>query len=78
MMEEDRTLQTMILYMEEGKASWANTGYVESEILPSVGDIHFQRIVDTKQGEIPVLTVIAYRNGEEIHRFKTYLMKYNR
>ena len=24
MMEEDRTLQAMILYMEEGKASWAD------------------------------------------------------
>ena len=78
MMDEDRTLQAMILYMEEGKATYAATGHVESEIPPSVGDIHFQRIVDTKLGEIPVLTVIAYRNGEEKHRFRTYLMKYNR
>lgn len=74
-MEEDRTLQAMILYMEEGKASWAKGTSFESDEPPSVGMTNFQRIVEANQEGIQVLTVIAYRHGEEIHRFTTYLLE---
>ncbi len=74
MMEEDRTLQAMILYMEEGKASWANGTSPDSDEPPSVGMTSFQRIIEMNQEGIQVLTVIAYRHGEEIHRFTTYLL----
>ena len=75
MMEEDRTLQVMILYMEEGKASWANGTSSESDEPPSVGMTNFQRIVEANQDGVQVLSVIAYRHGEEIHRFTTYLLE---
>ncbi len=74
MMEEDRTLQAMILYMEEGKASWANGASSNSDEPPSVGATSFQRQVEIEQDGVQVLTVIAYRHGEEIHRFTTYLL----
>lgn len=74
-MEEDRTLQAMILYMEEGKASWAYRKTLESDEPPSVGTTSFQRIVEEHRDGIQVLTVIAYRHGEEIHRFTTYLLE---
>lgn len=74
MMEEDKTLQAMILYMEDGKASWANGNNPESYEPPSVGTTSFQRIVEENQEGVQVLTVIAYRQGEEIHRFTTYLL----
>ncbi len=74
MMEEDRTLQAMILYMEEGKASWANGTSSESDEPPRVGITRFQRIVEVNQDGVQVLTVIAYRHGGEIHRFTTYLL----
>ena len=75
MMEEDRTLQAMILYMEEGTANWANGTSSESYEPPNVGVTSFQRIVETNQDGVQVLTVIAYRHGEEIHRFTTYLLE---
>ncbi len=75
MMEEDRALQAMILYMEEGKASWADRKTLESDEPPSVGTTSFQRIVEEHRDGIQVLTVIAYRHGEEIHRFTTYLLE---
>ena len=75
MMEEDRTLQAMILYMEEGKASWASGTSSESDEPPSVGMTTFQRMVEENQDGMQVLTVIAYRHGEEIHRFTTYLLE---
>ena len=75
MMEEDRTLQAMILYMEEGKSNWANGTNSESDEPPSVGTTSFQRIVEEHRDGIQVLTVIAYRHGEEIHRFTTYLLE---
>ena len=43
MMEEDRILQAMILYMEEGKASWAHGQIPESGEPPTVGTTTFQR-----------------------------------
>ena len=75
MMEEDRTLQARILYMEEGKASWASGTSSESDEPPSVGMTTFQRMVKENQDGMQVLTVIAYRHGEEIHRFTTYLLE---
>lgn len=75
MMEEDKTLQAMILYMEEGKSNWANGTNSESDEPPSVGTTSFQRIVEEHRDGIQVLTVIAYRHGEEIHRFTTYLLE---
>lgn len=77
MMEEDKTLQAMILYMEEGKAIWANGTSPESDEPPSVGTTSFQRMVETNLDGVEVLTVIAYRHGEEIHRFTTYLLPPN-
>ena len=75
LMEEDKTLQAMILYMEEGKANWANGASSESDELPSVGATSFQRVMEANQDGIQVLTVIAYRHGDEIHRFTTYLLE---
>lgn len=75
MMEEDRTLQAMILYMEEGKATWANESSLDSDELPNVGMTSFKRVVETNQEGVHTLTVIAYRHGEEIHRFTTYLLE---
>lgn len=75
MMEEDRTLQAMILYMEEGKASWANETSSDSDELPNVGMTSFQRRIEVSPEGVYVLTVIAYRHGEEIHRFRTYLLE---
>lgn len=77
MMEEDKTLQAMIWYMEEGKAIWANGTSPESDEPPSVGTTSFQRMVETNLDGVKVLTVIAYRHGEEIHRFTTYLLPPN-
>lgn len=74
-MEEDRTLQAMILYMEEGKANWADRKTLESDEPLSVGMTNFQRIVEANQDGVQVLSVIAYRHGEEIHRFTTYLLE---
>ena len=74
MMEEDKTLQAMILYMEEGKAGWAHGEILESDELPSVGTTSFRRIVKANQDGVQVLTVIAHRHGEEVHRFTTYLL----
>jgi hypothetical protein len=75
LMEEDKTLQAMILYMEEGKANWANGTSSESDEPASVGMTNFQRIVEANQDGVQVLSVIAYRHGEEIHRFTTYLLE---
>ena len=75
MMEEDKTLQAMILYMEKGKASWANGTSSESDEPPNVGLTSFQRRVEVSPEGVHVLTVIAYRHGEEIHRFTTYLLE---
>ena len=75
MMEEDRTLQAMILYMEEGKAIWASGTSSESDEPPDVGMTSFQRRVEVSPEGVHVLTVIAYRHGEEIHRFTTYLLE---
>ena len=41
MMEEDRILQAMILYMEEGKASWAHGQIPESGEPPNCGNNYF-------------------------------------
>ena len=74
MMEEDRILQAMILYMEEGKASWAHGQIPESGEPPTVGTTTFQRKTEINQEGVRILMVIAYRHGEEIHRFTTYLL----
>jgi len=73
-LEEDRILQAMILYMEEGKASWAHGQIPESGEPPTVGTTTFQRKTEINQEGVRILMVIAYRHGEEIHRFTTYLL----
>ena len=64
----------MILYMEEGKASWAYGQIPESGEPLTVGTTNFQRKTEINQEGVRVLTVIAYRHGEEIHRLTTYLL----
>ena len=75
LMEEDKTLQAMILYMEEGIATCANESSLDSNELPNVGMTSFKRVVEANQEGVHILTVIAYRHGEEIHRFTTYLLE---
>ena len=74
MMEEDRIFQAMILYMDDGKGIWEHGQIPESGEPPIVGTTNFQRKTEINQEGVHVLTVIAYRHGEEIHRFTTYLL----
>ena len=59
MMEEDKTLQAMILYMEEGKATWMSEGTVDTDDPPAVGQTSFQRRVERNKEGCYVLTVSA-------------------
>ena len=73
-MEEDRTLQAMTLYMEEGKAAWVNNSAIE-ENPPSVGMYTFQRTIEKGNNGLYILSVVAYRHEKEAHRFTTYLLE---
>lgn len=72
-MEEDRTLQAMTLYMEEGKAAWVNNSSIE-ESPPPVGTYTFQRTIEEGSNGLHILSVVAYRHEKEVHRFTTYLL----
>ena len=74
MLREEQTLQTMILYMEEGKADWMHHKAFEDEVLPDVGDTSFHREITRREDGLYELQVIAYRHGEEVHRIRTYLL----
>ena len=75
MLQEDQTLQTMILYMEEGKADWMYHRALGNEVLPDVGDTSFHREITRREDGLYELQVIAYRHGEEVQRFRTYLLE---
>ncbi len=75
MLQEDKTLQAMVLYMEEGKADWMRYRALGDEELPDVGDTSFQREITKRKDGLYELQVIAYRHGEEVHRFRTYLIE---
>ena len=75
MLQEDQTLQAMILYMEEGKADWMHHRSLGEENLPDVGDTSFHR--EIVEDGLYVLQVVAYRHGKEVHRFRTYLLDPN-
>ena len=74
MLQEDQTLQAMILYMEEGKADWMHHRALGDEVLPDVGETSFHRDITKREDGLYELQVIAYRHGEEVHRFRTYLL----
>ena len=77
MLQEDQTLQAMILYMEEGKADGMHHKALGDEVLPDVGETSFHRDITRREDGLYELQVIAYRHGEEVHRFRTYLLEPN-
>ena len=75
MLQEDQTLQAMVLYMEEGKADWMRHRTLSDEELPDMGETSFHREITRREDGLYELQVIAYRHGEEVHRFRTYLIE---